>query len=83
MGREVEKPIKSAHLEKINVVDERQFVSPVVITVKSDPSVNLTLDSRKLYDSSIQTRPQMSYMEELSKRILVEITGDRNCSSQR
>ena len=38
VGRELEKLIKSGHLEKINDVDEDCFVSPVVITVKSDKS---------------------------------------------
>ena len=37
--RELERLIKSGHLEKINNVDEDCFVSPVVITVKSDKSV--------------------------------------------
>ena len=37
--RKLEKLIKPGHLEKINDVDEDCFVSPVVITVKSDKSV--------------------------------------------
>ena len=39
VGRELEKLIKSGHLEKIKDVDEDCFVSPVVITVKSDKTV--------------------------------------------
>ena len=35
VGKELEKLIKSGHLEKIKDVDEDCFVSPVVITVKN------------------------------------------------
>ena len=34
--RELERLIKSGHLEKVNNLDEDCFVSPVVITVKRD-----------------------------------------------
>ena len=48
VGREIEKLMKTGHLEKINDVDEDCFVSPVLITVKSDKSVKLALYSGKL-----------------------------------
>ena len=75
--RELERLIKSGHLEKVNNVDEDCFVSPVVITVKSDKSVKIALDSRKLNDSCIKMRPHMPNMEELLNQISVEITRDR------
>ena len=74
--RELEKLIKSRHLEKINDVDEDCFVSPVVITVKSDKSVKIALDSRKLNNSCTKMRPHMQNMEELLNQISVEITRD-------
>ena len=77
VGRDLEKVIKSGHLEKIKDVDEDCFVSPVVITVKSDKSVKIALDSRKLNDSCIEMRPHKSNMEELLNQISVEITRDR------
>ena len=77
VGRELERLIKSGHLEKINYVDEDCFVSPVVITVKSNKSVKTALDSRKLNDSCIKMRPHMPNMEELLNQISVEITRDR------
>ena len=43
--RELERLIKSGHLEKKNNVDEDCFVSPVVITVKLNKSVKIALDS--------------------------------------
>ena len=64
-------------MEKVNNVDEDCFVSPVVITVKSDKSVKRALDSRKLNDSCITMRPHMPNMEELLNQISVQITRDR------
>ena len=72
-GRELEKLIKLGHLEKINDVDEDCFVSPVVITLKSDKSVKKALDSPKLNDSCIKMRPHMPNLEELINQISVEI----------
>ena len=77
VGRELQKLIKSGHLEKIKDVDEDCFVSPVVFTVKSDKSVKIPIDSRKLNDSCIKTRPHMPNMEELVNQSSVEITRDR------
>ena len=75
--RELEKLMKTGHLEKVKHVDEDCFVSPVVITVKNDKSVKIALDSRKLNDSCIKIRPHMPNMEELLNQISVEITRDR------
>ena len=77
VGKELEKLIRTGHLEKINDVDEDCFVSPVVITIKSDKSVKIALDSRKLNDSCIKMRPHMPNMENLLNQISVEITRDR------
>ena len=77
VGKKLEKLIRTGQLEKINDVDEDCFVSPVVITIKSDKSVKIALDSRKLNDSCIKMRPHMPNMEELLNQISVEITRDR------
>ena len=76
VGKELEKLIRTGHLEKINDVDEDCFVSPVVITIKSDKSVKIALDSRKLNDSCTKMRPHLPNMEELLNQISVEITRD-------
>ena len=77
IGRELEKLMKAGHLEKVNNVYEDCFVSTVGITVKSDKSVKIALDSRKLTDNCIKRRPHIPNMEELSNQISVEITLDR------
>ena len=77
VGRELEKLIKTGHLEKLKDVDEGCFVSPVVINLKTDKSEKIALDSRKLNDSCIKMRPHMPNMEELLNQISVEIPRDR------
>ena len=77
VGRELEKLIKSGHLEKINDVDEDCFISPVVINVKSDKTVKIALDSRKLNDSCIKKRSHMPNMEEVLNETSVEISRGR------
>ena len=77
VGFELEKLIKSKYLEKEKDVDENCFVSPVVITVNNDKSVEIALDSRKLNNSCIKMRPHMPNMEELLNQISVEITHDQ------
>ena len=77
VGRELKKLIKSGHLEKIKDIDQNCLVLPVGITVKSDKSVQIALDSRKSIDSCIKMRPHMPNMEELLNQISVEITRDR------
>ena len=75
--RELEKLLKTGHLDEISDMNEDCFVSPVVITVKSDKSVKIALDARKLNDSCIKMRPHMPNMEELFIQISVQITRDR------
>ena len=62
---------------KVKHVDEDCFVSPVVFTVKSDKSVKIALDSKKLNDSCITIQPHMPNMEELPNQTSEEITRDR------
>ena len=57
VGRQLEELIKTGQLEQIIDVDEDCFVSPVLITVKSDKSVKIALDSRELNDSCIKMTP--------------------------
>ena len=77
IDKKLEKLMKTGHLEKVKLVDENCFVSPVVNTVKNDKSGKYALDSRKLNDSCKKTRLQMPNMEELLNQISVEITRDR------
>ena len=62
-------------------MDEDCFVSPVVIFVKSDKSVNIASDSRNLSNSYIKIRPHMPNVEEISNQCSVDITRDRTMQS--
>ena len=51
---ELDRLIKSGHLERVKTIEEDCFVSPVVITVKKDKTVEIALDARKLNDSCVK-----------------------------
>ena len=54
---ELDRLIKSGHLERLETIAEDCFVSPVVITVKKDKTVKIALDARNLNESCIKKRP--------------------------
>ena len=58
-------------------MDEDYLVFPVVVTVKSDKTVEKALDSRKLNDSCITMRSHMPNMVEFFNQSLVEIIRDQ------
>ena len=64
---ELNRLIKSGHLERLETIEEDCFVSPVVITVKKDKTVKIALDARKLNDSCVKKRPHMPNMELLNQ----------------
>ena len=45
---ELKKLSDQGHIEKLNERSDRNFISPIVITVKKDKSVNLALNSKVL-----------------------------------
>ena len=64
------KPLKKHdHLERATEITEDCFVSPAVITVKTDKSVKFALDSRKLNKITVKSKAQMPDMVELISRI--------------
>ena len=65
--------MKQGHIEKAANIDKNCFVSPVVILVKKDKLVKISLDSRKLNDITIKRKGQMHYMDKLISRISKKI----------
>ena len=51
---ELDRIMKSGHLERLETIEEDCFVSPVVITVKKDKTVKIALDAHKLNDSCLK-----------------------------
>ena len=72
---ELEKLIKSGHLEKADKTTENCFISPAVITIKTDKSVKIALDSRMLNEACIKRKGAMPNMEELVSKISAKITN--------
>ena len=70
---ELDRFIKSGHLERLETIEEDCFVSSVVITVKKDKTVKIALDARKLNDSCMKKRPHMPNMDELLNQISAEL----------
>ena len=75
---ELDRLIKSGHLERLETIEEDCFVSPVVITVKKDKTVKIALDARKLNDSCVKKRPHMPNMEELLNQISAELSRNNH-----
>ena len=72
---ELEKLIKSGHIEKADETTENCFISPAVITIKKDKSVKIALDSRKLNEACVKRKAAMPNMEELMSKISAKITN--------
>ena len=72
--KELDRLIKSGHLERLETIEEDCFVSAVVITVKKDKTVKYALDARKLNGSCVKKRSPMPNMEELLNQISAELS---------
>ena len=56
---EVERLLEEGHIEKVNEVTDKQFIQPVVITVKKDKSVKLALDARAMNNEIVKDKYQI------------------------
>ena len=72
--QELEKLIKTGHLEKPDKTTENCFISPAVITVKKDKLVKIALDSRKLNKACVKRKAAMPNMDEFIRKTSAEIT---------
>ncbi len=75
---EVDKLLKQGHIEKLTEIGEDIFVSPVVITRKSDGTVKIALDSVQLNRQIVKKTMQMPLLSELLDRVSIQISGNRN-----
>ena len=62
---EVERLLEEGHIEKFNEVTDKQFIQPVVITVKKDKSVKIALDARAMNNEIVKDKYQMPNLEHL------------------
>ena len=71
---ELDRLIKSGHLERLETIEDDCFVSPVVITVEKDKTVKIALDARKLNESCVKKIPKMPIMDESLNQISDELS---------
>ena len=63
---ELKKLSDQGHIEKLHKFSDRNFISPIVITVKKDKSVKLALDSKVLNKTIHKNKYQMLNIESLT-----------------
>ena len=75
--KEVQKLIDGGHIERLAEVGEDAFVSPVVITHKSDDTVKIALDSVELNKQIVKKTMQILLLAELLDRVSMMISHNR------
>ena len=63
---------------KLDKCSDRQFISPIVITVKKDQTVKLSIDSRKIKKFIHKNKSQMPNIELLLEKIAQVVKSDKS-----
>ena len=66
---EFEKLLNEGHIEKLNNCSDQFFISPIVITVKKDQSIKISLDSKILNKAIHKNKYQMPNIDSLIQTI--------------
>ena len=66
------------HIIKLDKCSGRQFISPIVITMKKDQTVKLALDSRKINKINHKTKYQIVNIDILSDTIVQDVKSDKS-----
>ena len=69
VAKEIKGLIDEGHVVKLDNCKENQFISPVVITVESDGSLKLALDSKELNKEVCKNKYQRPNIEDLMDRV--------------
>ena len=72
--KQLRRLIDASHLTRINDIKLDNFISPTVVTVKKDSSINLAMDARILNDNTIKRKAQMPNLEELLGQVSMAVT---------
>ena len=76
MERELNKLIDQKHIIKLDKCSDRQFISPIVITVKKHQTAKFALDSKKIYKFIHKNNYQMPYIDLLLDNIAQVVKSD-------
>ena len=71
---ELKKLIEDKQIKKLTSSSDEYFISPVVITVKSDQSIKIALDSKILNDAKHKNKYQMQSIDHLMDKIAMEFS---------
>ena len=71
--KELKKLIEEKQIKKLTKCSDEHFISPVVITVKSDQSIKTALDSKILNDSIHKNKYQIQSIDHLMNKIGMKI----------
>ena len=72
--RELKKLIDEKQIKKLTKCSDEHFISPVVITVKSDQSIKMALHSKILYDAIHKNKYQTQSIDHLMDKICMKIS---------
>ena len=75
VSNELKKLFQQGHIEKLQECSDKNFISPIVITVKKDKSVKLALDSKILHKSIHKNKYQMPNIDSLIDSISQHINN--------
>ena len=77
---ELKKLSDQGHIEKLQEGSDKNFISPIVITVKKDKSVKLALDSEVLNKAIHKNKYQLPNIDSLIDSISQHINDYANCN---
>ena len=75
---ELNKLIDQKHIIKLDKCSDKQFISPIVITVKKDQTVKLALDSKKINKYIHKNKYQMPNIDLLLDNIAQGVKSDKS-----
>ena len=75
---EINRLLEESHIKRITEVTDREFIQPVVISVKRDKSVKIELDARALNNEIIKDKYQMPNFEHLVDMVAEQLDKEGN-----
>ena len=75
---ELNKPMDQKHIIKLGKCSDRQFISPIVITVKKDQTVKLALDSKKINKFIHKNKYRLPNIDLLLDNIAQVVKSDKS-----
>ena len=76
--KELENLIEDKQLKRLEKCSDKNFISPVIITVKKDKSVKIALDSKELNDAIHKNKYQMQSIDHLIDAVATQISERSN-----